>query len=172
MKKYVLFALSALLALGLSACGTDAMADTAQKPVGGSGGSVQVANPFATCDTLEEVEEIAGFAITLPDEGPAWEHEIVYRATVAGDMLEIIYASEDDEIRIRKAPVSRENISGIYDAFSVSEEVSTENFTVTLKGDGEVVNLALWSVDDYNYFIHARKGLAKEEMLQWVLSVA
>ena len=56
MKKYLLIVLTAVLALGVTACGESASESAPERP-GGVGGSVQVANPFATCDTLEEVEE-------------------------------------------------------------------------------------------------------------------
>ena len=73
MKKLITLTLCAMMALSMVACGNEAPEEEAVPAIGGEA-NTQVANPFLTCDTLEACEEVAGFAISLP-EGEARSEE-------------------------------------------------------------------------------------------------
>ena len=66
------------------------------------GNKVEMPNPLVDCNTLEEAQELAGFDISLPDSMPKNYSESVIRA-IKGMMIELIYTSNSDEIRVRKA---------------------------------------------------------------------
>lgn len=125
--------------------------------------SAQIPNPFTDHATLEDAEKAAGFDIKIP-ESAAGSDSVVYRS-MSQDMLEIIYYKGDEEaLRVRKAPGS-EDISGVNMLFLASEEAQAGEQTVTLKGNEETTQLAIWTANGYTYSVFTDKGLSQADML-------
>ena len=144
-----------------------AEASKEEKPMGG----VQIANPFYTFDNLDEAVEVTGFSMTLP-EVPSWAKEVVYRPKTDATMLEVIYFNDTDEIRMRKAPGSDKDISGMYNEFENSEEITVGEKTVTVKGKEGKAYMAVWTDGDFSYFVRDTMGLTNEEMAKLIEVIA
>lgn len=153
MKKMIAFVLSAVMALSLVACGGN-------RKTGGS--SAQIPDPFTECKTMEEATKLVGFDFGVPDTVDGKEQTAI-RVGAESKLIEVIYGSEDEKTIIRKAEGS-DNISGDYTQYANTETVTIEDVEITLKGDGDNVNLAIWTNGDYSYSIASSTGMAKIDM--------
>lgn len=119
--------------------------------------SFMLANPFVDCSSLEEAENIAGFSISLPRE--LNNKELIYRVLTTGDkMIEIMYYLDSDKITIRKSK-SKEEISGVYKSFDLENTISVNKKDVTIKGNNNLFEVALWHSNNYSYSISSNLGL-------------
>ena len=88
-----------------------------------------------------------------------------------GKMIEVIYASGENEIaRIRKAP-GAEDISGDYNAYAEQTELTSGDAAVTMKGADGLVQLAIWQADGYTYAVSVENGLTADAMAELVTQV-
>ena len=86
-------------------------------------------------------------------------------------MIEVIYASGEDEIaRIRKAP-GAEDISGDYNAYTEQTELTSGGAAVTMKGTDGLVQLAIWQAGGYTYSVSVENGLTADAMAELVAQV-
>lgn len=156
MKKLLTFILCAAMVFSIAACANhDKTPDTteSQQP----SGNVQIANPYKSFDTLEAAAEAAGFSIQLPATVPNWVSEVSF-GTINGKMLEIIYAGENDKITLRKAP-GADDISGDYNVYSETNELTVGEKTVTVKGNDSTVSVAIWQDGEYTYAMTFQNGM-------------
>ncbi|MGM9525297.1 MAG: hypothetical protein ACI3U1_03410, partial [Peptococcaceae bacterium] len=64
MKKLMIFALSAIMVLSMTAC--DAPANNEEANEQSVSENVQIPSPFIDCDTLQDAASIAGFEVIVP----------------------------------------------------------------------------------------------------------
>lgn len=156
--------------LMLAACGnktTENPADmetakTTETTANTANGTVGLANPFVTCTTLEEAAQTAGFEMTVPDVLEGYE-QIVIQA-VKDQLIQVIWQNGDNKITIRKG-AGADDISGDYNQYPHTEEISVGDLQVTVKGSDEAVNTAVWTVGDYAYAISAlNEGIKRDAM--------
>ena len=132
-----------------------------------TGGTVQIPTPFVDCGSLAEAARLAGFSLSVPEAGPQVQRTI---QVVEGDMIQVLDQSGAQEVRIRKAPGAGD-ISGDYSAYPHQETASVGGSSVTLKGDGDTVSLAVWARDGYACSIQVTAPITREAMLQLVQGV-
>ena len=184
MKKILAIGLSLVMMLALAACGNQdapvsssvaasSAAEESTEAPGGVGG-VQIGNPYVTCADAAEMYEQAGLELTLPAELPAWVNETIYRA-MPGTLAEVIYAGEDNVIRVRAAAGS-EDISGVYDSdHGYEADLEACEYAVHVKGeetDGAVTLYACtWTFEGRTYSVTSTGGVAEAEMLQLVSAI-
>lgn len=159
MKKLIVFALCAVMALSLAACG-------------GNKKTTEIPNPFTEYATLDEAAKAVGFDISVPDAIDGYTERII-RAEVDSKMLEVIYQNgESDEIRIRKA-VGAEDISGDLNEYAQSNTAAIGDLSVTMKGENDLVTLATWISNGYTYSIGAynQAGISAAAMTDLITAV-
>ena len=123
-------------------------------------------------DALDEAEAAAGFDLAIPDAVDGCSEKQFRAMDADGDkMIEVIYASGEDEIaRIRKAP-GAEDISGDYNAYAEQTELTSGDAAVTMKGADGLVQLAIWQADGYTYAVSEENGLTADAMAELVAQV-
>ena len=163
MKRLFAVIMMLLTILPLAACGNKTDDSTEPDIIG-------MPNPFTDFDTLAEAEKQTGFYITLPNAIGSSDKRI-YRA-MNDEMLEVVYVNGEDETgRVRKARGS-EDISGDYNEYAETETVSVGGIDVLLKGDAELVKLAVWTNDGYAYSVSSEAGMTADEMMALVSAVS
>lgn len=165
MKKYLALVLSACVLLAFAAC-------TRQPQPAISTDTQQIPNPWTDYASLDEAEAAAGFDLAIPDAVDGCSEKQVRAMDADGDkMIEVIYASGEDEIaRIRKAP-GAEDISGDYNAYAEQTELTSGDAAVTMKGADGLVQLAIWQADGYTYAVSVENGLTADAMAELVAQV-
>lgn len=178
----------AILMLGCSAQTSNGQAGaTTKKPAG----SVGLANPVKTYDSLAKAEKAAGFQFTVPEGvnvGGA-DYAQYYWSTINNDLIEVRYGGEGDEVcYMRKAGISKGDKAGevtdISGDYNVYDKVKTVDITledgreatVTLKGQKNKFYLAIWQLKGakdngiWNYAIGIR-GVPEQDLLELVKMV-
>lgn len=151
MKSFIT-AVICLMALLLDGCGAET-----EPPV-------QLANPFADCESAEEAEKISGFEFPESKELSDRASETVIRAE-KGRMTEYIYImGGGQEIRARKA-AGNEDISGLYEDFSDVPGAEAGGMELTLKGNKGLYSACIWQDGDYSFSVTVSVPLDRDAML-------
>lgn len=154
------------------ASGSTALADPSSVLAGGDD-MTQIPNPWEQYTSLADAAKAAGFEMSIP-ERPRMFTETIYRVMKDENetILEVLYSAEDsgEQMVIRKASGTGENadISGDYNVYNETSTVTVGEYTVTLKGNDQKVNLATWTSGDYAYSIDCISGITTEEMTAFI----
>lgn len=139
-----------------------------------TGSRTEIVNPFAEYETLEAAAKAAGFGMTAPDEFEDYTERTI--RVMQNQMIEIIYLGtkngigEGGQIIIRKA-AGTGDISGDYNSYTAVREVDTDGISITMKGDGENVKSAIWTVDGYAFSVSDSIGMSSSEMQELIRRV-
>lgn len=155
--------------------GADFEADTAPE-TGAAAGTVEEAAEAEEaavygCEELSSAKELAertGVDIRELTDLPFAPTQTQYTA-YSDALAEIRYLAGDKEIRLRKSAGTEDN-SGDYTDYADVQTISLAGQSVTLKGEGESVSLALWSDGTWSCSISADPALSREEMTALVQS--
>ena len=175
MKRCIALAMSAALALSITACGSSSKPATSQSGSASDtsavlGENTQIPNPWQDFESLEEAVKAVGFDFVAPDALAGCD-KIAYQAIPDDRIIGVLYLNgEERQVIIRKAP-GGENISGVYSQFDKLEQVEVDGRSVTMSGDGETVSLATWTDGDYSFSVYADNGLAQGDMAQLVSQI-
>lgn len=124
--------------------------------------SAEIANPReeygSSMESLSAAEETVGFTLTLPGSVTPENYVVIN-----GTLLEVDF----DGGYIRKAE-GKEDISGDYNAYDVTETKTADGKEVTLKGTADKIMLAIWNEGDYTYCVGVTAGTAEAEMLSMI----
>ena len=152
--------------------------------------SVEIPNPFTDCTTLEEAAALSGFSLIAPEKIEGYSQKTI--TVIENEMIQILYHNADeysdlsdeelneidwekagfmpDNVLIRKA-ISDEDISGDYNEYENTKTVSVNDLQVTLRGNGERVNVATWKDGEYAYAISTGTDISSEKMLELISAV-
>ena len=175
MKRCIALAMSAALALSITACGSSSKPSASQSGSASDastvlGEDVQIPNPWKDFESLEEAVKAVGFDFVAPDALAGCD-QIAYQAIPDDRIIGVLYLNgEERQVIIRKAP-GGENISGVYSQFDKLEQVEVDGRSVTMSGDGETVSLATWTDGNYSFSVYADNGLAQGDMAQLVSQI-
>lgn len=149
MKKYVVLMLA--FSLLFSGCGApEAPMETTQPH------SVQLANPWVSCDTLAEAEAAVGFSLSMLEKIGSFRVE-TFRV-MNGQLLEVGYRDGDFTVTVRKQPGEYQDISGIYGTFEREITYETGEFDITERTFGEGDILSLIDGEGYSWSVYTPDG--------------
>ena len=175
MKRCIALAMSAALALSITACGSSSKPSASQSGSASDastvlGEDVQIPNPWKDFESLEEAVKAVGFDFVAPDALAGCD-KIAYQAIPDDRIIGVLYLNgEERQVSVRRAPGSV-NIRGMYTQFDKLEQVEVDGRSVTMSGDGETVSLATWTDGDYSFSVYADNGLAQGDMAQLVSQI-
>lgn len=151
---------------------------------------VEIPSPFTDCATIEEAATLSGFSLTAPDKIEGYSQKSIM--AIENEMIQILYHNIDeyselsdkelneidwetidfmpDDVLIRKA-ISDEDISGDYNEYENIKTVSVNDLQVTMRGNGECVNVATWKDGEYAYAISTSADISSDEMIELVSAV-
>lgn len=174
MNTLLSLALSAALALSLTACGGNANNSSASQDntSGSISENTQIPSPWTEYASLAEAQAAAGFDLTLPALSADLTQTVFQ--VLAGDetILQASFRTEDDQhqLSIRKAP-GTDDISGDYNVYSVDETVTVDGTDVTVKGNEDGYHLAIWTANGYTYAISSDDVLTQDALTQLAAAV-
>ncbi len=196
MKKIMMAVLAGAMAVSLIACGTNSN----EEPIGGDpatwgpaedgdtmiGGdsstwgpaegddSVQIPAPFKEYGTMDEAQKAAGFDVKVPASVDGINQSTILVYELDSNMIEVQYDNGTTKAEIRKAAFDAdgaENISGVFTTFAQSTTVEQDGVTVTMEGANNLVNVATWTIDNYNYSIYSEAGMAQADVLKLIAEI-
>ena len=193
MKKYLAILISALLLLSMAACGTgDVSSASSSLPEESSGSSsvesesspeessspeseetessesTQIPNPYVDCTSMEDAAETSGFTLELP-EALTQKGEPVIQA-IEGTLISVSYPDGKGEIIVRKGS-GEEDVSGDFNVYEEQSTAEADGTEVTLRGNGGLVNLAIWQRDGFSYSLSFSEGIAADEIVGLIAGI-
>lgn len=153
-------AICAALALSATACTTTSTSKTTE--VSSSSESVQIANPWVDCKTIEDAQTLAGFDFQ-PPEIPGYTIKNI--SALENEMIQVIYSNDQKEVCVRKA-AGMNNASGDYNTYNTSVIKELDCYDVTIKGNDGKFNLAIWTGEEYAYSVSISDALSEDDMTE------
>ena len=157
--------------LSLAACLALVLLGTAVVPQIFDGGTKEppqeqttVANGMEDVDSARALSEKVGFEVR-DLTGLLFTPDRVTYTSLWGETAQITYEGENQTVTYRKAP-GEEDISGDYNVYDTVTETVAGETSVTLKGDGDVYVLALWTADGYSYALSLENPVTEEEIIK------
>ena len=112
---------------------------------------VQIPNPWRYCATLDGAADIAGFAMTAPEQ--VMGKDVAFIQAVQDSTIQVFFGDEGDRVLIRKG-VGEGDISGDYNSYDVTQIITVGETPVTMKGNGEgLYSTVVWTAGGYSYAI-------------------
>lgn len=130
--------------------------------------AVQIPNPFTDYAALSEAIKAAGFELLVPEKVNGAPQSGVQ--TMNDEMIQVFYGDEDNDVCLRKAP-GNGDVSGDYNTYSQITTIDVNGISATLKGENNLVYLAIWNNGEYAYSISARTGMSNSDMVALVQAV-
>lgn len=121
-------------------------------------------------NTLVELSKAVGFPVPEINQIPFEVEEVTYTA-YGKELAQIDYANNENSITFRKS-VGKEDNSGDYNEYSNIKEISTDKLTITIKGNSDRYNLAIWEKDGYSYSLQSTVGVSETEMVEMVNGIS
>ena len=121
-----------------------------------AGSGAQLPSPWEEYGSLSGLEQAAGFPVPLPVLPEGYE-AVLYQA-IPGQLAEVRFSGGGDTLIYRAGP-GTEDMSGDYNVYPAVQTVEEGGVSVTCKGDGDTVSLALWSRDGYSFSLASERGL-------------
>ena len=188
MKNFYAILISALLLFSLAACGSQneskssessdvpSSSDSTSEPESSdsspepeSSDSQQIPNPFADCDTLDDAAKLAGFTLELPEALDAKGERTIQ--AIENELISVLYSGEGDaEVLVRKG-AGEEDVSGDYNTYENETTAEVDGAVVTLRGNGELVNLATWVRDGHAFSLYISAGAEAQEFTDLIAGI-
>jgi hypothetical protein len=127
-----------------------------------------LANPFVTCQTMEEAKTVAGFEMSYPES--VLDSSTTLLQAMEASMIQVIYndSSDNEILRIRKS-TSTDDITGDYETYVDEFDEDFDGVSVHVKGgNGEYIVMS-WNVDEYQYCVLAQNHPLTQEEFKNVL---
>jgi hypothetical protein len=160
MKKMFAVLLAILTLASLAACSSKKAAASS---------SAQIANPFVTCETMQDAAKLAGFEMTVPESVEGYPDRTIQ--AVKGSMIQVFFKSGDQELLLRKA-AGKDDVSGDYNKYDETNTLSVGSLSVTVKGNSGTVSVATWTSGDCAYAIDVTgTGVSQDLITSLVQSI-
>ena len=120
-------------------------------------------NDIVEVSSVEELSETVGFEVSEPGNLPFEPESVVYIAYWA-EMAEIIYINDEQTAAFRKG-IGSDDVSGDYNSYELTSEISVNDINATLKGNGETYTLAIWTDGEFAYSLSLSEGIEETEWI-------
>lgn len=127
-----------------------------------------IINPIEGFDTIEEAQKVLKFKVTVPKE-LLGKYNIKYISTISRDLFQICYISNQGDILFRMGQ-GTEDISGDYNNYKTNNIVNINGNNVKLKGDDNLIKVAVWSINDMSYSISVDAGMKQDDIIKIIKS--
>lgn len=124
-------------------------------------------NGIVECASAKALSEKLGFSIYDIKNLPFEVNKTTYNSCW-GDFAEIQYEENENNFAIYRMKAGDEDPSGDFYEYSLQDEISIEDMQITLKGNEDTYNLAIWTYKGYSYSLYFSEGIS-EETFQSVL---
>ena len=112
---------------------------------------------IVTCADADQLSEAVGFPVEDLAVLPFPVSQTTYTA-YQGQLAQITYEGEENSAVLRKSQGDEDN-SGDYTVYGAEVSLEVGAITATLKGEGDLFCLALWSDGTYSYSLRLSQGM-------------
>lgn len=126
-------------------------------------------NDIVEVSSVEELSETVGFEVSEPGNLPFEPESVVYTAYWA-EMAEIIYTNDEQTAAFRKG-IGSDDVSGDYNSYELTSEISVNDINAMLKGNGETYTLAIWTDGEFAYSLSLSEGVGDAEWIEMLQTI-
>lgn len=127
-----------------------------------------IISPIERFDTIDEAQKALKFKITVPKE-LLGKYNIKYINTISRDLFQICYVNKQNDIIFRMGQGAYD-ISGDYNNYKINNTVNINGINVKVKGDDNLIKVAVWSVNNMSYSISLNDGMKQDDIINIVKS--
>ena len=127
------------------------------------GGDVQVVPQIEEAASLDELSTLTGFDVDVGFVLPFEPEETTY-CSYWNELAQIQYSGQGQTATYRQSVGAADN-SGDYTVYGDVVEITASDLSVTLKGDGGVYVLAVWTDGAFSYYLRLSQGVPQAEWL-------
>ncbi len=132
--------------------------------------SSQIPSPLTEYDSFEKLQDAMNFTVQLPLI-PKEYTAYVYQ-DISKKIAEVRFVNKQENQIIYRVSKGSEDISGDSNVYKTTKQQKVKDITVTCKGNGNTVNLAVWNKDGYAYSINSEEGISIEQIQNMVESLS
>ncbi len=156
--------------------GKEEVVETANDSIPGDDTGVLISSGFIDAATLQEAEELAGFALEAPESVEGFAEKRISVLDLDTKMIQVIYYNEgtDADVMIRKenfGPDGAMDITGDYNTYSEETTTEVNGQEITIRSENGAAYNAIWNDGEYNYSISASEGISLEFMKELLAQV-
>ena len=85
-------------------------------------------------------------------------------------MAEIIYTNDEQTAAFRKG-IGSDDVSGDYNSYELTSEISVNDINAMLKGNGETYTLAIWTDGEFAYSLSLSEGVGDAEWIEMLQTI-
>lgn len=126
-------------------------------------------NPLVKYSTLDEARKAIGYDFAVPATLPEG-YEMKDIIVISNNLAEVFYMKDDSSILYRTSK-GTVDISGDYNEYDNVKTVIVGNAEVTVKGNGDSINLATWSKDGVSYSISFGEAVNEKALSTFIESI-
>ena len=116
------------------------------------------------CKSLTELSQKAGFDVKdIPETVIPFNVKSTSYTWCWNEFAQIVYEGDNNSLTYRKTTVD-DDISGDYNQYDQVSDITIDGVNITVKGNKDLYNLAIWHTKDYSYSISLDEGLELETM--------
>ncbi|WP_459477854.1 stalk domain-containing protein [Clostridium saccharoperbutylacetonicum] len=130
---------------------------------------IDIINPIENFDTIDDAQKALKFKVTVPKE-LLGKYNIKYINTISRNLFQICYINGQNDIIFRMGQ-GIEDISGDYNNYETNNTVNINGSNVKLKGDNDLIKVAVWSANNMSYSISITNGMKQEDIINLIKSV-
>lgn len=97
------------------------------------------------------------------------KYNIKYINTISRDLFQICYVNKQNDIIFRMGQGTYD-ISGDYNNYKINNTVNINGINVKVKGDDNLIKVAVWSVNNMSYSISLNDGMKQDDIINIVKS--
>ncbi|OOM78352.1 autolysin [Clostridium puniceum] len=131
---------------------------------------LDIINPIEGFDTIDEAQKALKFKVTVPKE-LLGKYNIKYINTISRNLFQICYISKQSDVLFRMGQ-GIEDISGDYNNYKTNNIVNINGSNVKLKGDNNLIKVAVWSVNNMSYSISVNDGMKQDDIIKIIKSTS
>lgn len=126
-------------------------------------------NDIVEVSSVEELSKTVGFEVSEPGNLPFEPESVIYTAYWA-EMAEIIYTNDEQTAAFRKG-IGSDDVSGDYNSYELTSEISVNDINAMLKGNGETYTLAIWTDGEFAYSLSLSEGVGDAEWIEMLQTI-
>lgn len=127
------------------------------------GGNVQVVPQIEEAASLDELSILVGFEVDVGFALPFEPEETTY-CSYWNELAQIQYSGQGQTAIYRQSVGTADN-SGDYTAYGDMVEITARDLSITLKGDGGIYGLAVWTDGTFSYSLQLLQGATEAKWL-------
>jgi hypothetical protein len=129
---------------------------------------INIINPIENFDTIDDAQKALKFKVTIPKE-LLGKYNIKYINTISRNVFQICYINGQNDIIFRMGQ-GIEDISGDYNNYETNNTVNINGSNVKLKGDNDLIKVAVWSANNMTYSISITNGMKQDDIINLIKS--